>query len=324
MKNKSSRTGLFMRTSMCCWHFLMMAAVGHCVAADPTNYVWGPATSGVRMTLLAQSDSVLFAADGATDFAGFLVHLKRAKDPVSEFVRGSLTKEEGVLLTNFSSSAPNKKRTEEAMVGALNRLVGGRCVYTEERFKRVNWQSNMILRTMVYDSRLFMPSDTNYLVTREAELGRDYVMRLNRMLLEAAYPGQLTTMPRDEMTLKMSDPLDVVIAMTNMSKKDVFLLRSVYPIEQDGQFGFRIVSPSGRELEVKRQEFVDGKLAVQMLDPRKSKLISFKIRLTQICALDELGSYRIFATRVMEGPEGNRKKFTVLSNPLTVNVVTNK
>jgi uncharacterized protein (TIGR03663 family) len=118
-------------------------------------------------------DSSTFSADEIKDLSRFVSRLKGHSDPVSAFLWQGLSNPEQALLTNYPLSAASSFQLKETLVQALNKLVGGKSLYERERFQGI------LLRRET--ARLMGQSPTG------ANLAR-----LNRLLLEDAYPPELS------------------------------------------------------------------------------------------------------------------------------------
>ncbi|MES2924526.1 MAG: hypothetical protein V4819_23440 [Verrucomicrobiota bacterium] len=99
----------------------------------------------------------------------FFAKLETASDPLSGFLFSRISTQDQQVLKNANSSP---EMLENALIGNLNRVIREGELYTEERFAGVT-----------------LGPDTEVLKERNP-LGDDLV-RLNRLLLEDAYPGDL-------------------------------------------------------------------------------------------------------------------------------------
>jgi hypothetical protein len=77
------------------------------------------------------------------------------------------------MLTDYPPSGPISNQTHDNVVQALNRIVGERCIYEPGRFQGVS-----------------LRPETRVLL-KQGPGGRK-LARLNRMLLDDAYPGELS------------------------------------------------------------------------------------------------------------------------------------
>ena len=111
-------------------------------------------------------------ADEIKDLSVFIDRLRRQNDPVSAFLWQSLSGSEQLVLMDYTASSPSAKQAQDAVVKALNKIIGGPCIYELERFKGV------ALWPKIAD------------LVKENPTGPK-LARLNRMLLDDAYPVEL-------------------------------------------------------------------------------------------------------------------------------------
>jgi transglutaminase-like putative cysteine protease len=116
-----------------------------------------------------------FSVDQLKDFPALANRLIRQSDPVSVFVWQKLSPEEQLQLKNHEPSGPSLKPALEAMIQALNGIIeiGEPGIYERKRFQDVS-----------------LRPETSYLVSQNPT-GAD-LSRLNRLLLEDAYPAELS------------------------------------------------------------------------------------------------------------------------------------
>ena len=127
--------------------------------------------------------SSTFSADEIKDLPKFATRLKGQSDSVSAFLWQGLSKPEQAMLTNYQPSATNSFQYQpsatysfqlkEILVQALNKTVGGKSIYERERFQGI----------------LLRPETTNLL--GQSPTGAN-LAGLNRLLLEDAYPSELS------------------------------------------------------------------------------------------------------------------------------------
>ena len=125
--------------------------------------------------------SPAFSAEEIKDLPKLANKLKGHADGVSAFLWQRLANAEQAALTNYQApapsstnqpAAPNPDPVGEAVVQALNKVLGEPCIYERERFKEV------VLRPETAD-----------LMKREPT--GQVLAQLNRLLLEDAYPAEL-------------------------------------------------------------------------------------------------------------------------------------
>jgi hypothetical protein len=113
-----------------------------------------------------------FSLGDITNLASFAKKLKDMADPVSASLGGQLTPPERKALANYRGPGPKAYILRTNLVGALNRIIGGPDIYDAALFKDVT------LRESTTSLREEKPE------------GGD-LKRLNRALLEDAYPAEL-------------------------------------------------------------------------------------------------------------------------------------
>jgi signal transduction histidine kinase len=90
------------------------------------------------------STNIFTASSKIKDFPGFIRRLSRQSDPVSAFLWQSLPAPDQSQLMAYEPSAPDAKRTRKIVVQALNKIIGGPCIYDLERFKGVPLRAETI------------------------------------------------------------------------------------------------------------------------------------------------------------------------------------
>jgi lipopolysaccharide export system permease protein len=114
--------------------------------------------------------SVLFTADDFTDLNGLARVLADPPDRLADFIQAHLSDNTMAWLDQYDGSPAKRMGLQSALGMDLNRLMAGPCLYTAQRFQGVNLNDNT---HALLDQR----------PTGDARL------RLNRMLLEDAYPA---------------------------------------------------------------------------------------------------------------------------------------
>jgi hypothetical protein len=113
-----------------------------------------------------------FSFADITNLASFAIKLKAKADPISVLVENQLTSDERKALANYHGPGPKAYILRTNLVAALNRIVGGPDIYEAALFKGVT------LRESTISLRDEKPDDSD-------------LRRLNRALLEDAYPAEL-------------------------------------------------------------------------------------------------------------------------------------
>jgi DNA-binding NtrC family response regulator len=112
-----------------------------------------------------------FTAEDLTGVARLLTKLKEQADPVSTYVRGHLTSRTKQMLKEHVGGEPSEV-LKAALANELSQLIKDQNLYQAERFRDVQ-----------------LTDETRDLIEHHG-LHRD-LFRLNRMLLEDAYPGEI-------------------------------------------------------------------------------------------------------------------------------------
>jgi len=119
--------------------------------------------------------SLLFAADDFTDLNGLALVLSEPADQLADFIQAHLSDDTLAWLDQYNGTngSPAARRGLAAALSAdFNRLLPGPCLYTAERFQGVILNNN---------TRILL----------DHKPAGDALLRLNRMLLEDAYPALL-------------------------------------------------------------------------------------------------------------------------------------
>lgn len=106
------------------------------------------------------------------DPATFISRLAKGSDPVSAYLRSRLQDSVKTDLAAYSPSNPQAKTIIAAMVKELNQIISGASIYDKARFSKV---------TLRPETRQLLKKNP-----RGQELAR-----LNKLLIEDAYPGEL-------------------------------------------------------------------------------------------------------------------------------------
>ncbi len=114
-----------------------------------------------------------FSADEIKDWSGFAKKLAQHSDAVSAFLWQKLSNQDQAMLTSYQAPGPGSDPVQVAVVQVLNKIVAGQNIDEDKRF------DGILLRPETTDLMRVSPTGTG--------LGR-----LNRLLLEDAYPQELT------------------------------------------------------------------------------------------------------------------------------------
>jgi len=130
-----------------------------------------------------ENSATSFSSGGIIDPPAFAHRLANASDPLSEFLRGRLQESLKADLAAYSPSAENAKAVISALVKDLNQIVAGPPIYDSARFTNVNPRP-----------------ETAQLIRQNP--GGQQLARLNKLLLEDAYPAQLAQSASTGWTVK--------------------------------------------------------------------------------------------------------------------------
>ncbi len=149
----------------------------------------------------APSAPVTFASSEIVQPRALIEQLTEKSDAVSAYVAAHLDAPAKAMLADYSADAEKTKTLASALARSLNALVAGPPVFEEARFRNVD------LRPATETLRRRNPT------------GQD-LMRLNRMLLEDAYPGILRTSPTSSWIVK-----DGAMASTGAGRGVIYTAR---------------------------------------------------------------------------------------------------
>jgi subfamily B ATP-binding cassette protein MsbA len=119
-----------------------------------------------------------FSGDEIRDVSKFVNVCKEQADPLSAFLWQGLSNQDQTMLANYQPSATNTVRAKAILARELNKIVEGESIYQPGRFQGI-W---------------LRPETTNLMA--QSPTGPD-LTRLNRLLLEDAYPMELARTARD-------------------------------------------------------------------------------------------------------------------------------
>lgn len=145
------------------------AAVGSAAAERSVPLFDGRTLNG---WLQIENSATSLSSAGIVDPEKFVARLANAADPVSLFLRGRLEDSLKGDLAAWSASGANAKTVLAALVKDLNQVVGGPSIYDKARF------GGVALRPETRKLLQQNPSDQQ-------------LARLNKLLLEDAYPAEL-------------------------------------------------------------------------------------------------------------------------------------
>ncbi len=119
-----------------------------------------------------ENSATSLSSGGITGPASLAARLTTATDALSLFLRARLTDSLKSDLAAFSPSAPNAKAVISALVKELNQIISGPPIYDKTRFAAI------------------APGPETAQLLKQSPSGQE-LARLNKLLLEAAYPEEL-------------------------------------------------------------------------------------------------------------------------------------
>ena len=146
-----------------------VAGVGNAEASSAVSLFDGKTLDG---WIQIENGATSLAAGGITDPAAFAAKLTTGSDAISVFLRGRLPDSLKSDLAAYSASSDNAKAVVSALVKELNQVISGPSIYDKARF------SSIVLRP-----------ETSELLKQNPR--GQQLARLNKLLLEDAYPGDL-------------------------------------------------------------------------------------------------------------------------------------
>jgi hypothetical protein len=121
-------------------------------------------------SLSQPTERLLFSEDAFKNLIGLARKLRHPQDPISQHLRDQFSEETRQLLEDYGDSDPLPEVLQNALIDELNRLLEGESLYHSERFEEI-------------------PADLRRLIEQNPQ-GWDLI-RLNRLLLEQAYPDEI-------------------------------------------------------------------------------------------------------------------------------------
>jgi len=166
------------------------------------------------------------AADHIRDLPGFVARVLRPadKDEVSKFIAENLSEATRSMLSSVATARTLSEAQKQVLVDDLNDFVDGESLYTEARFKGVRLSA----RTQALRSHPF--------------LGKKEVARLNRYLLEDAYPREFARI--HELLRLGPESFDFLRA-----DRDVLVLTTRPPLDDERHEDRKFVARSHSDLE---------------------------------------------------------------------------
>jgi hypothetical protein len=129
-----------------------------------------------------------------------------------------------------------------------------------------------------------------------------------------------------ETDLKAGEPFSVLVRVRNLSTNKTFAFRydGIVPDAKDG-LACIVISPSGKDISPRMRsepsEFGGGSYR-RPLTAQPNQTAQFEFPLSELCKLEEIGTYTITARKTIRDKAG--KEFDVTSNSLSVRAVPDK
>jgi hypothetical protein len=128
-----------------------------------------------------------FSLDAIKDLSGMINRLRQQSDAVSAFLWKELKSLDQQILVEYEPSELSSKQAQDIVCQALNKIIAGPSFFESERFEGVSLRQEITdLMKQLPTGRLRWPTRKEKMVAA-IKLGR-----LNRLLLEAAYPVELS------------------------------------------------------------------------------------------------------------------------------------
>jgi len=116
--------------------------------------------------------SSMFSVDELEEPNGLAIKLRDARNPLSKYLRGKFSLETQRLLDEYDGTNPPSEVLQAALIEELNRLLQGDGFYDEQRFAQIT-----------------LTEETRKLAEQSPQ--DEALIRLNRLLLEEAYPLEI-------------------------------------------------------------------------------------------------------------------------------------
>ena len=166
--------------------------------------------------LQIENSATSLASGGITDATAFAAKLTKASDAVSVYLRGRLQDSVKADLAGYSPSNENAKTVVNALVKDLNAVFAGPSIYDKARFRGV------VLR-----------AETARLAAENP--GGQQLARLNKLLIEDAYPGELAKSVSTGWVVK-----DGAMASTGSGRGVIYSAKGLRPLPADVYAAARI------------------------------------------------------------------------------------
>ena len=115
---------------------------------------------------------LLFKPDDIKNVGGFIIKLRDAKDPLSQYLRDQFSPDLQRRIDAYNEFDYSAKALKTALANALNNIIQNKDIFDEKRF-----------------AHIMLSDETRQLIRQNAQGGNR--VKLNRILLEEAYPDEL-------------------------------------------------------------------------------------------------------------------------------------
>lgn len=196
------------------------------------------------------SRDLVFSAKDFTNFTLFLNSLKNLEGhPLSPLLYELLTQTTQTLLNDYDGASEPSNLLKNAIIDGINTIIQGTSIYDEAHFSTVNLSSK---------TRKFIAMEPT---------GRNLV-RLNRLLIEDAYPGSMVQLPPEKGTSTEgeTDFPDLLETVKNFVEHDLSR-RATWDQKQKAQESLKKLE----ELEKLKEEKIQEYLQKQKENQEKNK-----------------------------------------------------
>lgn len=123
------------------------------------------------------------------DAAGLVGKLKDGVDPVSTYLRESLSNAMQQELQQLGVGQSPSDSLRDSLISELNELFKNSSLYQKKRFKGTTWTREKLMRALIKHSEA---------VIEKGAAPADLLICLNRLLMEELYPKEIAQSPRAE------------------------------------------------------------------------------------------------------------------------------
>lgn len=171
------------------------------------------------VALLFQT-SPLFRMADLRDPGGFAVKLREARSPLSKYLSLEFATERRRPLDDYDGCSPPSAKLKKALVDELNQALRDSCLFDEQRFEQVS-----------------LPEGVHRAIEQKPQ--GDALLRLNRWLLEEAYPNEIAKSPQDMAPSGGRDKHAIINWAVDIVQLVVVLLMIValYLVGRDNRYG---------------------------------------------------------------------------------------